>query len=165
MGKSKKEHTNITSYKDVQDSLNISQEPYLSFQVGRQEVWKNVNNLLNYEGIGELRIPGSFLNVVPKIMNLPVMHIIELLKISKSTYYRVKEEDVLEMDTVDKLASILKVYQRGVESFGNKEDFQDWLYTKVITIGGKKPIDLLKTENGRLAVLDAIDRVEHGIYG
>lgn len=156
---------NVKSYKKVHEKHVKAQEPYVIFHIGQKDVRNKVKDMLAYEGIGELNIPGSFLGVIPEITHLPVVHIIDLLDISKSTYYRAKEDEVLDMETVDKLASILKLYQRGVEAFGDSEAFKDWLYTQVTSLGGQKPIDLLKTENGRLAILDAIDRVEYGVYG
>jgi len=113
-----------------------------------------------------LEIPGYVLEVIPKITNLAIIDVAEVLDISKSTYYRAKEEIILEMETVDKLSSVLKIYQRGLEAFeGDKEDLENWLHTKIPSLGNKKPFELLKTENGRQFVLAAIDRIEHSIYG
>lgn len=122
--------------------------------------------LLTYEGVGELNIPGSFIASVPDITEFPVNFVVQVLDISRSTYYRVKDEPTLDPDTADKISSLLKLFYQGVEAFeGNKTDFQDWLNTRIPALGHKKPVELLKTESGRMAVMDAIGRIEHGIYG
>ncbi len=122
--------------------------------------------LLSYDGIEELKVPGSFISVLPEITEFPVSDMVEILDISRSTYYRVKDEPRLEPETADKISSLLKLFYYGLEAFeGNKEDFRDWLNISIATLGDKKPAHLLKTESGRTAVLDAIARVEHNVYG
>ncbi|MGK7390323.1 MAG: antitoxin Xre/MbcA/ParS toxin-binding domain-containing protein [Candidatus Cyclobacteriaceae bacterium M2_1C_046] len=156
---------NVSSYKEVQHSTNISEEPLIRFNVKRKKVKENVKTLLNYEGVGEVQIPGSFLSVVTEITSLPVSLLIDILDISKSTFYRVKDESVLEQNAIDKLASLLKIYNSGLKAFNDKNDFYDWLTSRVVTLGNQRPVDLLKSENGRGAVADAIDRIEYGVYG
>ena len=155
----------VTSYHTVQ----IPEDFYSGILlpgVKSRSVRAKIKDLLYYEGIGELKVAGSFMAHVPKITNLPIGDIVELLDISKSTFYRAKKDDsFLAMDTVDKLSSLLKIYQKGIEAFEGQEPFVEWLNTKIPNLGGKRPIDLLKTENGRITVLDAIDRVEYGVYG
>ena len=166
MRQSSKNLTNVQSYGDVFDMSALPQNIPAVFNINNQRVVNNLRKLLSYEGVGELKIPGSFLSAMPKITNLPVTDIAELLDISKSTYYRAKEGHILEMETVDKLSSVLKIYQRGLEAFeDDKEDFENWLNTKIPSLASRKPLDLLKTENGRLAVMDAIDRIEHSVFG
>jgi len=122
--------------------------------------------LLNYQGVEALNIPGSFITAVPEITEFPVNFVVQVLDISRSTYYRVKDEPTLDPDTADKISSLLKLFYQGVEAFeGNKTDFQDWLNSRIPSLGHKKPVDLLKTESGRMAIIEAIARIEHGIYG
>lgn len=122
--------------------------------------------LLSYEGAGSLKIPGSFLSVIPEITGLPVSYVAELLDISKSTYYRVKNERYLDGETADKISSVLKIFYRGLLTFeGSKEGFHDWLNSRIPNLDHHRPIELLKTENGRISVLEAIDRIEYNLYG
>jgi putative toxin-antitoxin system antitoxin component (TIGR02293 family) len=122
--------------------------------------------LLTYEGVGELKVPGSFIASVPEITEFPVQDVVEILDISRSTYYRLKDEPRLDPETADKISSLLKLFYQGLEAFeGNKQDFRDWLQSRIPNLGHKKPVDLLKTESGRISVMEAIARIEHGIYG
>lgn len=130
-----------------------------------EAIRSGIDELLRYEGVRNIRLDGSFLVEVPKLTHLPISTVTELLDMSKTTFYRVKDEPVLSMATVDRLSSLFKIYQRGMEAFEGQKPFEDWLRTKVPNLGDQRPIDLLMTENGRNAVLDAIDRVEYGVYG
>jgi len=125
-----------------------------------------IDQLLSYEGYGEIEVPGSVIRFLPDITNLSVSDLAALLEISTSSYYRKIRTGILEMESVDKMSSLLKIYHKGIGAFeDNRDDFEEWLNTQIPNLGNKKPIELLKTENGRLAILDAIDRVEHNVYG
>ena len=130
----------------------------------RRQKWLHI--LLNYEGIGDLKIPGSFITAVSDITEFPVNEVAEILDISRSTYYRVKDEPKLDPETADKISSVLKLFYHGLEAFeANKEDFRDWLNTRIPNLGNSKPVELLKTESGRFAVQEAIRRIEYNVYG
>lgn len=130
----------------------------------RRKNWLKV--LLNYEGVGELKVPGSFITSVPEITKFTVNQVVEILDISRSTYYRVKDEPRLDPETADKISSVLKLFYNGLEAFeGNKQDFSDWLSTRILNLDNNKPVELLKTESGRFAVQEAIGRIEFNVYG
>ncbi len=122
--------------------------------------------LLTYQGSGTLEVPGSFIGEVPDITDFPVQEVVEILDISRSTYYRLKEEPRLDPETADKISSLLKLFYQGLEAFeGDKQDFRDWLQSSIPSLGWQKPLELLKTETGRMAIMDAIGRIEYGVYG
>ena len=156
---------NIKKYKEIKESFNDVEEPYITLGLPPLRIDKNLRNLLTYRGFEDLQIPGAFLEIFADTTDLHVPQIIDILNISKSTFYRIKDDEVLETEIIDKLASVLKIYNLGIKAFGDKNDFHLWLNSRVINLGNKMPIDLLNTENGRAAVLDAIDRIEYGIYG
>ena len=131
----------------------------------QRKVRKQTKQVLWYTGIEDIEINGSFLADALKITNLPVADMIEILDMSKSTFYRAQKSEVLEMETVDKLSSLFKIYQQGSEAFESQDTFEAWLHSKIVNLGNQKPLDLIKTENGRAIVRDAINRIEYGIYG
>jgi len=166
MEQHEKSLVNVQKFRNVFDPIDLPGNIIEAFNIKGKRLINYLSAILNYDGVGELKIPGNVLEVMLKITHFTIPEIAEVLDISKSTYYRTKDENVLEMETVDKLSSILKIYQRGLEAFeGDKDDFEYWLHTKIPSLGNKKPSELLKTENGRQSVLDAIDRIEHSIYG
>ncbi len=158
---------NITPFQE-QFQVNDDSPAYMLLTVGvpgkRNKNWVQV--LLNYNGVGDPRVPGSFITVVPDITGFPVNEVAEILDISRSTYYRVKEEPKLDPETADKISSLLKIFYQGVEAFeGDKQAFTDWMHIGIPSLGGQKPLELLKTESGRKSVSEAIARIEHNVYG
>ncbi len=156
---------NIQSYRDL--SFERTREKFSFQSIAKSRKMKSeFKSLIEYDGVGELTISGSILTVIPGLTGLTIPTLLDLLNISKSTFYRTKEQKTLEPSTSDRLATILKIYEKGVEAFGgNKEDFDDWLDSRVINLGDQKPIELLKTETGRHAVDEAISRIEYNVYG
>lgn len=160
-----KQLKNLSKYPDLTTASTKAEEPVIVSDLSKKGQKQKVSDLLSYQGVKELTIPGSFLNIITEITSLPVTLLIDILQVSRSTFYRIKDDKKLEQDMVDKLASILKLYNRGVKAFESKEDFHTWLSSKVVTLNNQRPLDLLRSENGRLAVSEAIDRIEYSVYG
>ena len=142
------------------DVLSLASEPALSY--GKRDV---IEELLQFDGSDSLDVSGDILDEIPKITNLPVLEIAEILEISKPNYYRKRNEAKLELKTIDKLSSLLRLYQQGKEAFNGLEDFNRWLSQENLHFGNRLPRFFLKTEQGRRRLHQAIGRIEHGIYG
>jgi putative toxin-antitoxin system antitoxin component (TIGR02293 family) len=55
------------------------------------------------------------------------------------------------------------LYKKGIEVFGEEENFYAWMDFKSIPLGGVKPKDLLDTSFGINMIRDELGRIEHGI--
>ncbi len=131
-----------------------------------KEITGYLKKVLNYDGIDDLNIPGKLLKDLPDIINLSIGQVIDALGISKSTYYRARNIRHLDRETVDRMASLLKIYEKGIQAFnGDSEQFKAWLNTSIQNLGGRKPIELITSENGRISVLQALSRVRYNVYG
>lgn len=53
---------------------------------------------------------------------------------------------------------------RGIQAFGNKDNFHRWLNISSMALGDKVPAKLIETEEGLQQVLDELIRIEHGVY-
>jgi putative toxin-antitoxin system antitoxin component (TIGR02293 family) len=62
----------------------------------------------------------------------------------------------------DRAYRLFEVVARAVHAFGDVEKARRWLQRDVPSLGGKKPVDLLRTELGTREVLSALDRIEYG---
>ena len=124
-----------------------------------------VEELIHFDGIKLLEVSGSFLDEVIKLTSLNVLDLAEILEISKPNYYRKRQEKNLDLKTIDKLASLLKIYNQGLEAFGSLTDFNRWLTQENLHLGNRPPRLFLKTEGGRARLHQAIGRIEHSIYG
>jgi putative toxin-antitoxin system antitoxin component (TIGR02293 family) len=70
---------------------------------------------------------------------------------------------LLTSDESDRLLRVLKTLNRSVEVLGDKDSGRCWLCSKVRSLGGVRPLDLLDTGSGYCLVMDTLGRIEQGI--
>jgi putative toxin-antitoxin system antitoxin component (TIGR02293 family) len=63
----------------------------------------------------------------------------------------------------ERIVELVMLYQYGVEVFGDKDNFNVWLNSKSIALGGRTPKELLDTKFGVGMVKDELGRIEHGV--
>lgn len=86
------------------------------------------------------------------------------LQLSERTIQRnQKEKKSFQPIQSERIVELTMLYQYGVEVFGDKDNFNIWLNSKSIALGGTTPKDLLDTKFGISMVKDALGRIEHGI--
>ena len=103
-------------------------------------------------------------NFVRKELKMPLKEFSAVLKISEKTIQRYKENELLNENVSEGLIEIAEIIAMGVEVFGNKIEFIDWLHSPVISLGADKPVDFLDTHHGRKLLMNELGRIEHGIY-
>ncbi len=86
------------------------------------------------------------------------------LHLSERTLQRYKKEDK-NFDALqsEKILQISLLYQRGVEIFGDKQNFDAWLDISNLALGNLKPKDLLDNVFGISILEEELTRIEHGI--
>lgn len=86
------------------------------------------------------------------------------LHLSERTLQRYKKESK-NFDSLqsEKIIQISMFYQRGVEVFGSKENFDIWLDSNNLSLGGVKPKELLDNAFGIALLDEELTRIEHGI--
>lgn len=86
------------------------------------------------------------------------------LNLSERTLQRYKKENKrFQAGFAERILEIKMLYKYGVEVFEDKGNFDSWLNTKSIALGGTKPKDLLDTTFGINLVRDELIRIEHGV--
>lgn len=86
------------------------------------------------------------------------------LQLSERTIQRnQKEKKSFQPIQSERIVELSMLYKYGVEVFGDKNNFNTWLSSKSIPLGGRKPKDLLDTKFGISMVKDELGRIEHGI--
>lgn len=56
------------------------------------------------------------------------------------------------------------ILAKAVNVFGSPEHASDWMVCPAIGLNGRRPIDLLKSPEGKRVVEEFLDRLEHGVY-
>jgi putative toxin-antitoxin system antitoxin component (TIGR02293 family) len=86
------------------------------------------------------------------------------LQLSERTIQRnQKEKKSFQPIQSERIVEVSMLYTYGVEVFGDKDNFDVWLNSKSISLGGRTPKDLLDTKFGISMVRDELGRIEHGI--
>lgn len=86
------------------------------------------------------------------------------LQVSERTIQRnQKENKSFQPIQSERIVELSMLYQYGVEVFGEKANFNTWLISRSIALGGRTPKDLLDTKFGISMVRDELGRIEHGI--
>lgn len=89
----------------------------------------------------------------------------QFLHLSERTIQRYKKDDK-NFDSLqsEKILQISLLYQRGVEIFGDKDNFNSWLSANNIALGNVKPKELLDNAFGIALLEEELTRIEHGIF-
>ncbi len=64
----------------------------------------------------------------------------------------------------DRLARVARVVVRAEEAFGDPEKGRRWLSRPNRALGGERPLMMLDSDLGALAVERVLGRIEHGVY-
>jgi len=87
-----------------------------------------------------------------------------ILHLSERTMQRYKtEKKTFDPIYSDKILQIAILYKLGNEVFGDKANFDTWLETKSVALGGVKPKELLDNTFGISLVKDELNRIENGV--
>lgn len=87
------------------------------------------------------------------------------LQISERTIQRhQKERRTFHSIQSERIVELSRLYSYGVAVFGDKANFDTWLNSRSIPLGGRIPKDLLDTSFGLNMVRDELGRIENGIF-
>lgn len=87
-----------------------------------------------------------------------------ILHISERTIQRYRK-DKRKFDSIhtDRLLQIMIFLNKGIEVFGNTDNFISWLNSVNIVLGGIKPIELLDNSFGINLVTNELIKIEYGV--
>ena len=89
----------------------------------------------------------------------------QVLPVSKAGLYRQFKKENIDLSLKDTLVGIIQMLNKGIEAFGNQQDFQEWLLSRIENLGNRRPLDLISLQTGRREVEQALERIEYGVYG
>jgi putative toxin-antitoxin system antitoxin component (TIGR02293 family) len=86
------------------------------------------------------------------------------LQLSERTIQRnQKEKKSFQPIQSERIVEIIMLYEYGVDVFGDTDNFNVWLNSTSIALGGRSPKELLDTKFGVGMVKDELGRIEHGV--
>jgi len=121
---------------------------------------------LNLDWIPLVRrgLPSASVDTIVRLTRITQGELARALGIPERTLARRKREGVLSPDESAKLVRFARVVERAESVFEGKEAALNWLRSPNAALGGEAPITLLDTDIGADSVLDALGRIEHGVF-
>lgn len=96
---------------------------------------------------------------------LPQSYYLDTVGLSKATLTRqARARQRLSAIVSDRVFRIARIIVRAEEVFEDANVARDWLSRSNQALGGKKPLELLRTDAGTEAVEDVLGRIEDGVY-
>jgi putative toxin-antitoxin system antitoxin component (TIGR02293 family) len=87
-----------------------------------------------------------------------------ILHLSERTMQRYETENkVFDPLQSEKIVQIAMLNKYGIEVFGSKENFNIWLQSTNIALGGILPKELLDSNFGIELIKDELTKIEHGV--
>lgn len=86
------------------------------------------------------------------------------LNLSRSTYFRHLKATSVDAGTAALAEFLPFAYEHLIELFGDEEDVRNWLLRPNLTLGRKRPLDLLRSLEGYERVLETAKRGVYGVY-
>lgn len=104
-----------------------------------------MNNLMQKTGITNLEMAG-------------------ITHTSDRTLRRYESKDRLPQEQSERVIELARLYSKGSEVFGSLEYFKEWMNTRLIPLGDKKPKEFLDTSMGIELLMKELGRIEHGVF-
>ena len=106
----------------------------------------------------------SFFNQLLHVIPITLNEWADILHLSNRTLQRYqKQKKNFETLQSERILEIAALYKYGEDVFGNAENFENWMNSKIIALGGVTPKSLLDNSYGIDMVKDVLGRIEHGV--
>lgn len=104
------------------------------------------------------------LEILRKKTHLPTQVLADAVSINPRTLQRRKKEGRFEPEESDRLLRFSRVVGKAIDLYeGDADEARRWLSAASEALGGRRPIDLVRTDPGAREVEALIDRLETGV--
>ncbi|HLW49356.1 MAG TPA: antitoxin Xre/MbcA/ParS toxin-binding domain-containing protein [Sphingobacteriaceae bacterium] len=105
----------------------------------------------------------DFFKALDELTGLGDQVLADWLNITTRTLHNYRTKSVaLKPITKEHIVLLLSLYRNGIRTFGNKEDFEQWLSTKNVYLEQKAPKDVLVTFSGIRMVDHMLTVIKYG---
>lgn len=131
--------------------------------VGKRD-FAGVKSETDFINIIRTGIPKQAMDNLMEITDLTLTEMASIVHTSDRTLRRYTAGQKLSQDQSERMVEMAKLYGRGEEVFGSLESFREWMNTRLVPFGNKKPKEYLDTSIGIRMIQDELGRIEHGIF-
>ena len=90
---------------------------------------------------------------------------LETIAVSPRTLARRKKEGVLSTEESDRALRVARIAALAEEVLGSRDEAIGWLQRPNRSLGGRVPLELVRTDAGAAMLADVLGRLEHGVFG
>lgn len=109
-------------------------------------------------------IAKSSLKHLAYVLGVTMEELSAYLHSSYRNIQRKKEDEILDVTKTEKVLELTTFAQKGIDVFGSRNAFAQWLQSPLIALNGQEPRHLLDTTFGITLLSDMLGRIEHGIF-
>lgn len=88
----------------------------------------------------------------------------QALSVTRSTLINKKGNQKFNDHVSERIIAVAELYSFGYEVFGNKENFNKWMFAPNQALGGEAPFELIDNQFGRDEIRNLIGRIAYGVY-
>lgn len=96
--------------------------------------------------------------------DIPQAAIFDLIGSTRTLQRKRTERRALSAEESDRLVRLARMLVRAEEALGNTDSARRWLTKPNRALGGERPLSLLDSDAGALAVDRELGRIEHGVF-
>ena len=109
-------------------------------------------------------IPWDAVADIKKELDLTDGELARILDVSERTLSRLRQSNKkLAASTGDRLYRLVNIYSLARKVFEAGQAARKWLHQPQVGLGGRTPLDFLRTEAGAREVEDLLGRIEYGV--
>lgn len=124
----------------------------------------NVTSYSDCDQIIREGIPWESVSDIKKSLNLTDGELARILDVSERTLSRLRRSGKrLSASAGDRLYRLIRIYSFAREVFEEVKASRDWLHQPQVGLGGRIPLDFIRTDAGAREVEDLLGRIEYGV--
>jgi len=142
-----------------------SREERIRALLGGAKVLRPVSTLFQLHAAAERGFNVVVVEMLSKNLNASREELLHALTLSPRTLVRRQKEGVLSSEESDRVLRLARVASQAEQVLGGREEAVNWLHRPNRSLGGRKPLELVRTDAGAELVVDVLGRLEHGVFG
>jgi putative toxin-antitoxin system antitoxin component (TIGR02293 family) len=124
-----------------------------------------LGNDLKMAELVSIGLPSQILKHLALAFGLKPSGLAPIVNISEKTIIRrVAAGSKLKPDESERVGRLMRIYVRAVDVFEDKEKAKIWLNEPLRVLGGKRPLELMRSEQGAREVEQVLGRLDNGVF-
>ncbi|MBX2907005.1 MAG: DUF2384 domain-containing protein [Taibaiella sp.] len=109
-------------------------------------------------------IPRAAMDHMMEIADISLVEMAAIIHTSDRTLRRYTAAQKLSQEQSERMVELARLYSRGEQVLGSLPEFREWMNTRLLAFGDKRPKEFLDTSLGINMIMDELGRIEHGIF-